>query len=365
MRRLAAALVLGAIAAAAGLLVLAGRGDDSAPEPSAAAQLNVRELAGQRLIAGFEGPALPDGLRRMIARGELAGVVLFSDNFSGPATARRLARRLQAIRRPRLLRIPLLIAIDQEGGEIRRLPGPPEESAAAIGARGAAFARGQGRLTAQGLRAAGVNVDLAPVLDVARPGSAIGSEQRSFGADPASVSAVGGAFAAGLREGGVAATAKHFPGLGAAEVNTDFGVERIGLPAADLRRVDAAPFASFVDAGGKLVMLSTAIYPALSSRPAVLSRQIATGELRDRLGFTGVSISDDLQSVAARSFGSPAGLGVTAAGAGTDLLLFRHYGAAGEAGAGLEAAIRRGRIGRKQAVAAAQRVIDLRVSPSD
>jgi beta-N-acetylhexosaminidase len=109
-------------------------------------------------------------------------------------------------------------------------------------------------------------------------------------------------------------------------------------------------------------MLSSAIYPALSSKPAVLSREIATGELRDRLGFTGVSISDDLQSVAAQSFGSPASLGVTAAGAGTDLLLFRHYGAAAEAGAALAVAIRRGRIGRAQAVAAAQRVIDLRVS---
>ncbi len=361
IRRALAALLLGAAAAAIGVsIALRDRSDDGFTP--VAAELGVRELAGQRLIAGFEGPRLPAGLRRAIARGELAGVVLFSDNFSGPASARRLARRLQAIRRPRHLRDPLLIAIDQEGGEIRRLPGPPLESAAQMGTRGAGFARRQGRLTAANLRAAGVNVDLAPVLDVARPGSAIGSEQRSFGARPDAAAEAGVAFATGLQAGGGVATAKHFPGLGAAAVNTDFGVERIDLPAATLRRVDEAPFAKFARAGGRLVMLSSAIYPALSPRPAVLARQIATGELRRRLRFGGVSISDDLQSAAAMAFGSPAKLGTAAAGAGTDLLLFRHYGAVAGAGAAIEAAIRRGQIPRREAIASAQRVLDLRAS---
>ena len=105
-------------------------------------------------------------------------------------------------------------------------------------------------------------------------------------------------FARGLQRGGVAATAKHFPGFGAAEVNTDAAAVRIDAPASELRRIDQAPFRWAIDAGVDLVMLSSAVYPALDPRPAVLSRRIATGELRDRLGFRGVSISDDLQTPA-------------------------------------------------------------------
>ena len=137
-----------------------------------------------------------------------------------------------------------------------------------MGARGAAFSREQGRRTAANLRALGVNVDLAPVLDVARPGGAIAETERGFGASAARVAATAVPFADGLQAGGVAATAKHFPGLGAATENTDFAVQRIDLSKQELRAVDEAPYRDFIAAGGDLVMLSTAIYPALSpARP--------------------------------------------------------------------------------------------------
>ena len=170
------------------------------------------------------------------------------------------------------------------------------------------------------------------------------------------------AFAEGLQAGDVAATAKHFPGLGAADVNTDLGVERIELPQATLRGVDERPFGAFAGAGGRLVMVSTAIYPAFSERPAVFARRLATDELRDQAGFGGVSISDDLQSAAARAFGSPAAVGRSAARAGTDLLLFRHYGAGAQAGAALREALRAGRLPRGEFERSAQRVLDLRAA---
>ena len=142
-------------------------------------------------------------------------MVLFADNFPSRAAGRRLIAGLQAIRRPPALRDPLLVMVDQEGGLVKRLGGAPTASAREMGARGAAFSREQGRRTAANLRDLGVNVDLAPVLDVARPGGTIAATERGFGATAAAGRRDRGPFAAACR-GGVAATAKHFPGLGAA-----------------------------------------------------------------------------------------------------------------------------------------------------
>ena len=170
--------------------------------------------------------------------------------------------------------------------------------------------------------ALGVNVDLAPVLDVALPGGTIAETDRGFGSTAAEVAATAVPFAAALQGGGVAATGKHFPGLGSARLNTDDAVQRIGLSKSTLREVDEAPYRRFVETGGDMVMLSTAIYPALSASPAAFSRTIATGELRERLGFKGVSITDALDTVAVRAFGGPAEVAIAAARAGTDLLLY-------------------------------------------
>jgi beta-N-acetylhexosaminidase len=274
--------------------------------------------------------------------------------------ARRLVRRLQSIRRPPGLRDPLLVMVDQEGGQVKRLPGAPGASAAEIGRRGSSYSRQQGRLTAHNLAGAGINVDLGPVLDVGRPGGAIGGEDRSFGATASEVSDAAVPFASALQAGGVAASGKHFPGLGAAEVNTDLGVETIGLTKQTLREVDQAPFRAFIAGGGKLVMMSSAIYPAFSERPAAFARTIAIGELRGRLGFEGVSVTDDLQSTAVRAFGGSAKVSRVAAAAGTDLLLFPSFRAAAQAGAGLRGALRARVLPRAEFERSVQRVLDFR-----
>ena len=356
-RRRSALVVLGACAIAA--FALGARlGDSDPPAPGTAERLSLGQLAGQRLIAGFGGTAVPPRLRAAIRRGRLAGVVLFADNFPSRGAGRRLIARLQAIPRPRHLRDPLLVMVDQEGGLVKRVDGAPAASAAAMGARGAAVSRAPGRRTAANQRARGGNVDLAPVLDVARPGGVIAATARGFGAGAARVAATAVPFAAGLQEGGVAATAKHFPGMGAAAGNTDFAVQRIDLPARKLRAVDEAPYREFIAAGGDLVMLSTAIYPALSPLPAAFSRPLATGELRTRLGFEGVTVTDALDTGAVRAFGGPARAGTAAAGAGSDLLLFTEPGAAERAWEAL-VTVPAGR-GRAEFLAAAQRVLDLR-----
>jgi beta-N-acetylhexosaminidase len=357
-RRLAAGVLIGLAAAA--FVLGAALGDGPSAPVEVAATLPPRQLAGERIVVGLSGTSPSKRLRAAIRAGRVAGVVLFADNFPSRAAGRRLIARLQAIRRPAGLRSPLLIMVDQEGGQVKRVDGAPEASAEQMGSRGAGYSRNQGRLTARNLRDLGVNVDLAPVLDIARPGGTIAATERGFGTTARQVAATAIPFAEALQQGGVAATAKHFPGLGAAGESTDVAVQRIGLSKQRLRAVDEAPYRPFAAAGGDIVMLSTAIYPALSADPAAFSRDVASGELRRRIGFEGVSISDALETVAVRSFGGPAGAGLAAARAGTDLLLFTALAPAESAERALVAGLREGALDRGEFEESAQRVLDLR-----
>jgi beta-N-acetylhexosaminidase len=350
-----ACLAIGAFAFGASL------GDGAAPpQPSVAETLPLKQLAGERVVVGLNGTSVGAGLRSAIREGRIAGVVLFAGNFPSRAAGRRLIARLQAIPRPPKLRSPLLIMVDQEGGQVKRLSGAPTASAQTMGARGAAFSARQGRHAAANLRDVGVNVDLAPVLDVGRPGGVIAETERSFGATAARVTATAIPFAKALQAGGVAATGKHFPGFGAATENTDFSVERIELSKRELRSVDEKPYRAFVAAGGRLVMLSTAIYPAFSEDPAAFTREIATGELRDRLGFEGVTITDALETPAVEHFGGPAEAAVAGARAGADLLLYTRLGSAEAAWRALQRKLRSRALDREDFEAAVERVLDLR-----
>ena len=357
-RRLAIAGLCGLAAAAFAFGVALG--DGAPPEPSAVSELTLEQLAGERLVVGFPGSQPPAAVKRSIRQGRVAGVILFAENLPGRAAARRLIGGLQQIPRPVGLRDPLLVMVDQEGGLVKRIDGAPNASAAEMGARGGAFSREQGKRTAANLRDVGVNVDLSPVLDVARPGGDIAGTERGFGSTPERVAATAVPFAAGLQGGGVAATAKHFPGLGSARLNTDFAVQRVGLSKAALRGIDEAPYRRFAAIGGELVMLSTAIYPAFSPKPAAFARPVATGELRARLGFEGVSITDALETVSVEDFGSPAKAGVAAARAGTDILLFTDHRAGDRAEAALLRGLRSGSLRREDFEASAGRVLRLR-----
>jgi beta-N-acetylhexosaminidase len=366
VRRVAATKRRGRIAAgvvcglAAGAFAFGVALSDRSPPPRVAGGLPAGQLAGQRIVLGFDGTQPPTTVKRMIHAGEVAGVVLFADNLPSRSVGRRLIQRLQAIPRPPGLRDPLLVTTDQEGGLVKRVEGAPTASARAMGARGPAFSADQGRRTAAGLRRAGINVDLAPVLDVARPGGTIAETDRGFGSTAADVAATAIPFAAALQGSGVAATGKHFPGLGSARLNTDKAVQRIGLSKSTLREVDETPYRRFVEAGGDMVMLSTAIYPALSPQPAAFSRPIATGELRERLGFKGVSITDALDTVAVKAFGGAAKVAKAAASAGTDLLLYTDPSEAVKAQRALLHALRTHTISRASFEESVQRILSLR-----
>ncbi len=371
-RRVAALGLIAVVVGAAALIVresgneaTAGAGVAAGPvaetDTALSSSLTPDRLAGQRTIGGFSGKSIPNGLRRAIRAGRIGGVILFSDNIGPRRQIRKLNRRLQAIPRPAgLRRAPLLITVDQEGGLVKRLAGAPGYSAAQMGARGAAFSRRQGRLTGRNLKNAGFNVDLAPVLDVARAGGNIDLTDRGFGRTPKRVATTGVAFAQGLEATGVAATAKHFPGLGSASLNTDDAVQRIGLPKRKLRRIDMAPYRPFIRSGGELVMVGTAIYPAFGAKPAAFNRRIVTGELRNRLGFRGVTITDAMEATAARAFGGSKKAAVAGARAGMDLLLFGDWREALKGQAAMTAKLRGKRLDRAEFRESVDRVISLR-----
>ena len=334
------------------------------PQASAAADplqgLTLRQIAGQRMIVGFYGTTLPRWLIDRVRRGEVGGVILYTRNISSRAALAAQMRQLQRISRP--LRAPLLTMIDQEGGMVKRLPGAPSGSARAMGRRGVKAVLRAGLLTARNLRAAGVNVDLGPVMDIGRPGSYMLGTGRSFASGAAQVGLLGSAFARGLQQGGVAAALKHFPGMGGVSQDADRLVQTVGYSRRTLRAADEAPFRAGIAAGARIVLTSTARYPSLDrSAPAMLSRAIVTGELRGRLGFQGVAMTDDLNVTALAGFAGAGRLGILATKAGNDLLLFAHDPArAAEALDAIVHAVQVGALSRSALRAQGGRVIALR-----
>jgi beta-N-acetylhexosaminidase len=303
-------------------------------------------------------------------------VIFFAPNVSSRAQLRATIGELQQANASSPVHAPLLMLTDQEGGLVNRLPGPPVLSERAIGASpdGQRLAAQAGSTAGANLTTAGITVDLAPVLDVYKhPGNFIDQYQRSYSMSPATSGRLGRAFITGLQQTRVAATAKHFPGLGAAtsKQNTDARPVVLDRSLGELRQIDEAPYRSAIAAGVRLIMISWAIYPALDPRmPAGLSPTVIGNELRARLGFTGVTITDSIGAGALARFGGYGQRGFLAARAGADLILCAttnpDANTPNEGAAvlnSLTSALARHRLGRAAAQQAAARVIELRANP--
>ena len=298
----------------AALLVLVPSAAQGSPGAS-----TLERQVGQLLVLSFRGTAPPEYVREALREKRTAGVILFGGNITSPDQLRQLTRSLRETGgRP-------LVAVDQEGGPIRRVPwvGPVRTERQQVAA---GTVRSDAATAARGLRAAGVTVTLAPVADVPIVrGAAIAS--RAFSRDPAVVSAAVRAAVRGWRSGGVAAAAKHFPGIGGAAANTDDAVVRISRSRTELERVDLAPFRAAIAAGVPLVMVGHARYPALDPyRSASQSARVIEGVLRRELGFRGVVVTDSLEARASLATGSLQKVSERAVRAGADLLLLTGRG---------------------------------------
>jgi beta-N-acetylhexosaminidase len=274
-------------------------------------------LLGQMIVARFDGTQPSEALLARIRSGQIGGVILFADNTAGgaPATRALTAELQQAAQQGG--NPPLLIMTDQEGGAVKRLAGPPYRAPGAMASTSTALA--QGIATGRLLRAAGINVDLAPVADVERvPGSFLGS--RSFGSDPSVAANLACAFAHGLQSQGVAYALKHFPGLGRAASSTDSGPVSVDASASEIRS-DYLPYIACAAGPLAMVMISNASYPNLTGPlPAVTAPLTYRDELRIVSPQTPVlTISDDLQAPALNGQPAPAR---SAINAGLDVLLY-------------------------------------------
>jgi len=292
-----------------------------------AAGLTNMQLAGQRVIGSYPGLTPPTSLFTDISSGQVAGVIFFGENISSETQIAGVITQLRQAQAQSPVQVPLLLMTDQEGGLVRRLPGQPVQSEKQIGQSSdpAAAAAAAGTGAGQNLAGVGMNVNLAPVLDVYyKTGNFIDQYQRSYINNPAVVSECGQAFITAQQQTGVAATAKHFPGLGSAtkNQNTDNGPVTLTVSLTKLHTIDEVPYPAAVGAGVKLVMVSWAIYPALDAKlPAGLSPIVIGQELRGRNTFTGVTITDALEAGALGAFGTTGQRAVAAAGAGMDLIL--------------------------------------------
>lgn len=318
-RRLVALAVVVALVLLAVLSTRALFGDGEEDAASPLADVGAERLIGQRLMVRMTGSATPE-LVRLAAEGAIGGVIAFP---SPDARSGAVLREVEQLQRAAAEggHPPLLVAIDQEGGAVERLPaGPPRRAPSELGTAGAEAARQEGETTGRYLARFGVNVDLAPVLDVPSPFSFMAG--RAFGGDPQTVSRVGVAFAEGLATGGIAATAKHFPGLGLATIDTDIAESVVDAPLGKLDN-GLEPFRAAVGAGVDLVMTANAVYPAIDvEAPASLSEPVIEGALRGELGFEGVVITDDLMAGSIQDELTPPQAAVQAARAGADILLF-------------------------------------------
>jgi len=312
------ALPLAALAVAAALSI--ARSSDAPAARDAAAAPTTREFVGQRLMVAMRGTRPSPALLGRVRRGEIGGIILFGANITGPTQLRALTGELQSAARASG-RPPLLIATDQEGGRVRRVRwAGPVESAPELGESSATQIRREALLAGRALRADGITVDLAPVADVPGAGSFMAADDRIFGATGALVGWAVTAFSSGLADARVAATAKHFPGIGRATSNTDSSLVEIRASRAALES-GLAPFRAAIGAGVPMVMISNASYPALDSKPAPWSPRIQS-LLRNELGFEGVTITDALDGAAATRRRTLPSVAVLSAQAGVDILLF-------------------------------------------
>jgi beta-N-acetylhexosaminidase len=271
---------------------------------------------------GITGKSLTDLERRILRETTPYAVVLFGRNIGEAAQFVELVREIKSIAQR-----PPIMMIDEEGGRVDRLrnliPGLPSAEAFAEGEKPREMSAWLGRVIGMALRFFDVECDLAPVVDVRGEQSPKGLERRTFGADAETVIDLAGAFMRGLHAAGTASCLKHYPGIGIGSADPHYGATVIDVPLETLLARDLAPYAALGNEAGA-VMIGHGAYPQIEERdlPASLSRKLTNTLLRNRLGFRGIAISDDMEMHAVSDLGSYESISERALMAGNDVILF-------------------------------------------
>jgi len=281
----------------------------------------LRRQIGQLLIAGFDGYQLPVELRALAREFGLGGVILFARNIAEPEQVAELCHDAARLT-PQL---PLWVSVDQEGGRVARLTAPFTEwpAMATLGRSGdVGLAERFARALASELKAIGITLDFAPVLDVhTNPKNPVIGD-RALGEKAAEVARLGAAIIRTLQAQGIAACGKHFPGHGDTQADSHHELPLVEHPPERLREVELVPFRAAIEAGVATIMTAHVLVPALDeTRPATLSKRLVTGLLREELKYDGVILSDDLEMKAVANEYAVPSAAVLAVEAGCDGVL--------------------------------------------
>lgn len=290
--------------------------------------MNLREKIGQMIMTGFATAELSSDIIKLIEEYKVGNIILFSYNLQSidqiRNTCSELHQRIEAS-----TGYPAFISIDQEGGVVTRLPENASSMPGAmlIGATGnKKYARESGRITGEELKALGINMNLAPVLDVnSNPDNPV-IGVRSYSSNPYTVRDFGISMMKGLLESGVMATVKHFPGHGDTAVDSHLGLPVVEKDLEELMECELIPFLSAIQEGTPCIMTSHIMFPKLEQekKPATMSKTILTDLLRDKLGFKGIIVTDCLEMSAILSYYGTACGAVEAVKAGAQLLCISH-----------------------------------------
>ena len=296
--------------------------------------MTLEQKVGQVMVIGFDGSAYDPGVRAMIEKNQVGGVIFFARNVESPAQVARLTNEMQASARAGG-GIGLFVAVDQEGGRVARLTTSkgftefPGAMAIGASARDVSGAAANGRRVAAAMaaemRAIGINTDFAPDLDVNNNPANPVIGVRSFSSDPSRVAALGVAFAEGLQATGVLAFGKHFPGHGDTGTDSHLNLPVVGHARPRLDAVEFVPFKAAIAANVAGIMSAHVSFPTIepAGLPSTLSTKVLTGLLRNELHFDGLVVTDSLEMGALAQSGHPVPQAAAEAlKAGADLLLF-------------------------------------------
>ncbi|WP_124727174.1 beta-N-acetylhexosaminidase [Staphylospora marina] len=302
----------------------------ASPEQQLLERMSLEEKIGQMMMVGFRGETPTEDARKLVQDMKAGSVILFSNagNIKHPLQTARLTNGLQRMAEQTRLKIPLIVSVDQEGGSVARLTEGFTETAGNMSLGAVADEKRTERdagMIAEELAAVGINMNLAPVLDVnVNPDNpVIGT--RSFGEDPQLVARLGEAFVRAHQKRGVVPTVKHFPGHGDTHVDSHLGLPVIPKSREEFERVELVPFKRAIEAGVDVIMTAHIHVPSLDPTPdlpATLSKPILTGLLREKLGFEGVIVTDSMTMAGVSgTFGGVPQAAVKAVEAGADIIL--------------------------------------------
>ncbi len=349
----------------AGTVVLTSPAPNTTATPSAVDDaISLQNDIGAVLVVSQFGTSISPTLKQLLVKGRVGGVLLFRPNFKTPAGLKAWTSRLQALASAACLDHPILVMLDEEGGQVNQVRAPfmaPSQQSA--GGGGTAHVHALEQRAAAGLHQLGVGLDLAPVADVRTNSKDLVIGDRSFGGNPQSVAPLVAAAVQGLHDGGVGATLKHFPGLGGAAGDPHVAIPTDNETAAQWARVQMPAFKAGIDAGADAVMTTAVYVPGLGAghTPAMFSAAVVS-RLRNQLGFQGVIVTDSLSMGGIGARYSLPQAAVLALTAGNDLILLGNGDPLyeGKAMSAIQVAVRSGRIDRQQLHESALRVNQLR-----